>query len=175
MIRETAAKYFKYIQERSQLVNGEYFFGKKFDVQYWAIIEWIRGDFFLDEYFKGLSKYGDELWLYIEDDKFAYWCEGAQYRPKSLDAANWTDVKDNVEAVANMASNMLDGGVSIIPPDCEFELKQIMIPWDMGFEPEKVVEGVKQINFKGWRDGARFRPVYTFDSWGIEAWMKVTE
>lgn len=171
MIRETAAKYFRYIQERPELVPGEYFFGKKFDVQYWAIIEWMGGEFFLDEYFRGLSMYGDELWLYIEGDKFAYWCEGAQHRPKSLDAANWSDIRANVEAVANMASNMLDGGLGVIR-DGEFELRRIMVPWEVGFEPEKVVEGVKQIEFKGWRDEARFRPVYTFDSWGIEAWVK---
>lgn len=172
MIEEAARKHFKHVEVRDGLIMGEYFLDKKFDVQYWTVIEWIRGDFFVDEYFRGLAEYGDEIFLCVEPDRWAYWCEGVKHRPKKLDNANWTDVKDHAEALANMASNALDSGLSMILPDAEFSRVEILAPWDSEDDFMPKIAELKPM-FKGWQSQVRFRPVYKFDKWGIEGWMRV--
>ena len=173
---EAARKHFKRVSVRDHISPAEYFLTKSFGAENAVFIEWLRGEWFLDEYFRGLAEYGDEIWLGYLPDGFVYWCEGAKYRGKRLDNVDWGVQRDNIEAIANMAGNMLDGGLGMVV-EADFVERVFFSKWDDSFEPDAVagwIEGLKG-SFGGWRDLGRFRPYYTFDGWGIRAWVKISE
>lgn len=175
MIKDIAKKHFKYVLERDALNPAEYFLGKNLGAEVPVLVEW-DDDGFLDEYFRGLSRYGDEIWLADFPTGFMYWCEGAKYRPKKLDIMDWKAFRENIDAVANMASNMLDGGLGVVS-NGDFAERVFFSPWDAPFEPDAPAVWVEKLkgSFKGWRDLKRFEPYYTFDGWGIKAWLEDTK
>lgn len=173
-IEEIARKYFRRVGLRDALYANDFFYDKGFNPCKWVVCEWQGGDWFLDEYFKGLAIFSDELHLVFPSDTgFAYWCEGAKYRPKELDYGNFFFIKEHVDAVANMASNMLDGGVGVVTSG-PFEIVKFQQLWNDAFEPDRVAEWVEKIKpvFRGWRDLRRLVPEYTFDGWSISAWVE---
>lgn len=173
-VKEAARRHFKYVEVRDVLLANDFFYDKGFNSCRWAECEWCGGEWFLDEYFRGLAVFGNEIYLsFPSDTSFAYWCEGARYRPKSLDNGNFFFIKEHIDAVANMASNMLDGGVGVVTGG-PFEIVRFQQLWNEPFEPDGVAKWIEAIKgkFKGWRDLRRLVPEYTFDGWNISAWVE---
>lgn len=172
---EKAKIHFKYVQVRERKHEAEYFFDKDFVAGDWIDVTWDEW-WFLEEYLKGLAEYSDEIWVIERPDGFSYWCEGAKYRPLALDNINWKFVRENTEAIANMASNMLDNGLGVVE-DGEFVPIRIDFGWDEGFNPGKITEKIDA--FKQtvqipvvWKDMGRFKVEYNFQGWSLVGWIK---
>ncbi len=175
LIEQAAKRNFEFVTARTARTDYEYFLDHRFMVEQWVDVVWTRGEWFLDEYFRGLAQFGNSIFL-IErsDNQFSYWCEGAKYRPKKLDNADWCFIKDHVEAMANMASNAIDGGLGMVT-EGPFQKISIFNVWDTDtFDPDIIVNWANTAKevFKGWKDLGRLRPVYKFDGWGLEAWVE---
>jgi len=130
LIEQAAKRNFEFVTVRTARTDYEYFLDHRFMVEHWVDVNWTRGEWFIDEYFRGLSQYGSSISI-IErnDNQFSYWCEGAKHRPKKLDSADWCLIKDHTEAIANMASNAIDGGFGLVG-DGPFQKISAFHTWD---------------------------------------------